>query len=154
MSKEVKNKEVLNDEKVEMKWENLTEIYIDTTKIIGSFGKMLANIDMTYGELIKKDDEITAEYIGSTKLVEEFSTEIVTILSSHSTTKKVENKLHYIPFKGVVDGNDDKAVETYVNIVVAYDGFADRIQKVMEQTGSHLLGKINALQAKEVKNGK
>jgi len=140
--------------KVEMKWENLTDIYTETTSLIGTFGKMLGNIDITYGELIKTNDDVTKEYLGSVKLINEFTLELLNILSSHSTIVKKDGKEVYSPFKGLVNGKDENSIESYINIVVAYEAFSDRLQKVMEQTGSHLLGKINALQAEVKENGK
>lgn len=138
----------------EMKWENLKEVYIQTTSLIGEFGRMLANIDMTYGKVISTDTEVTKEYLGSTKILNEFTIEITNILATHSKEVYKEGKKVYAPYTGIIKHTDDKAIEAYINILVAYEGVSDRIQKVMEQTGSHLLGKVNALQAKVLKDGK
>lgn len=149
-SKGIKINEKSNPKNEEMRWDNLKEVYIETTGLIGEFGRMLANIDMTYGKVICTDTEVTKEYLGSTKVLNEFTIEITDILATHSKEVNKDGKKFYAPYTGIIKHTDDKAIEAYINIIVAYEGVTDRIQKVMEQTGSHLLGKVNALQIGKV----
>jgi len=142
----VENKKSVND----LKWDDLTPLYEDTSRSLQAGINALKETGETFQEIIDINPEIAKIHVGTANTLSDLTKELTNIVKVHS--KEVFNeklgKSEYRPFIGPVDTENQKHQEVYLYTIMAYGGINEKIVNVVENTTVTLLGSIKEATAK------
>jgi len=135
----------INDNKTgttnDVKWETLVELYNGLLTGIKSQRQVLLTIEETFSNVLQTSPELTKELMGAGQVTVELFTELTNLVKQHSTMDDVKaNKIY--PYSGVVNSENKKHMEVYINMIVAYEGLNTKLIDITEIVTTHILARM------------
>jgi len=118
-----KKKKIKVEDNERLKWEDLADTSLALRQSLGEINASIMKLSENLKDVIDSNPDVQQVYNGVVKSLEDLVNKWVELKKLHSTEK--DGKYYY--WMGELDINNDKMVDHYMNLSLAYGGLTNEV---------------------------